>query len=117
MLGVHGNGLTHLLWMPPSPRATVIEIFYPGAFASDYDWTARARGLKHFGVWNDTCVWCLSCSPVVTSRSSFTYPHPPHVKFYYHPGVDGDGGFQGNNIPVHGESIAGLIERRVDGAL
>lgn len=30
MLGVHGNGLTHQLWMPPTPKSTVIEIFYPG---------------------------------------------------------------------------------------
>lgn len=25
MLGVHGNGLTHLLWMPATPRSAVIE--------------------------------------------------------------------------------------------
>ena len=30
MLGVHGNGLTHLIAMPPRPISTVIEIFYPG---------------------------------------------------------------------------------------
>ena len=27
MMGVHGNGLTSLLWMRPSPRSTVIEFF------------------------------------------------------------------------------------------
>lgn len=26
MLGVHGNGLSHLLWMPPTPRSAVIEM-------------------------------------------------------------------------------------------
>jgi hypothetical protein len=35
MLGVHGNGLTHLLWMPPTPRSAVIEMFFKGGFARD----------------------------------------------------------------------------------
>lgn len=35
MLGVHGNGLTHLIWMPPTPRSTVIEMFFKGGFARD----------------------------------------------------------------------------------
>lgn len=35
MLGVHGNGLTHLLWMPPTPRSAVIEMFFVGGFARD----------------------------------------------------------------------------------
>lgn len=35
MLGVHGNGLTHLIWMPPTPRSTVIELFFKGGFARD----------------------------------------------------------------------------------
>jgi hypothetical protein len=56
MLGVHGNGLTHMIAMAPTPISTVIEIFYPGGFAHDYQWTATALGMKHFGVWNDTCV-------------------------------------------------------------
>ncbi|KAJ7598939.1 hypothetical protein C8J56DRAFT_1092988 [Mycena floridula] len=29
IVGVHGNGLTHQLWMPSGPRSTVIEIFFP----------------------------------------------------------------------------------------
>ena len=29
MMGVHGNGLTSLVWMRPTPRATVIEFFVP----------------------------------------------------------------------------------------
>ena len=56
LLGVHGNGLTHLVMMPVTPVSTVIEIFYPGGFAHDYEWTARARGMRHFAIWNDTCV-------------------------------------------------------------
>lgn len=44
MIGVHGNGLTHLLWMPLTPLTTVMEIFYPTGFAKDYEWTARVLG-------------------------------------------------------------------------
>ncbi|KAK0472482.1 hypothetical protein IW261DRAFT_1424309 [Armillaria novae-zelandiae] len=47
MLGVHGNGLTHLLFMPPTKVSAVIEIFYPGGFAHDYQWTTRALGMSH----------------------------------------------------------------------
>lgn len=35
MMGVHGNGLTHLLWMKPEQRSTVMEFFYPGGFACE----------------------------------------------------------------------------------
>jgi hypothetical protein len=35
MLGVHGNGLTHLLWMPPTPQSAVVEMFFVGGFARD----------------------------------------------------------------------------------
>ncbi len=44
MLGVHGNGLTHLLWMKPTPRATVIEFFFPQGFAHDYEFTVGTDG-------------------------------------------------------------------------
>lgn len=54
MLGVHGNGLTHLIMMPLTPLATVIEMFYPGGFARDYQWTSTALGMRHYGVQNDT---------------------------------------------------------------
>ncbi|OBZ67048.1 hypothetical protein A0H81_13019 [Grifola frondosa] len=54
MLGVHGNGLTHLIMMPVTPISTVIEIFYPGGFAHDYQWTTHALGMRHFAIWNDT---------------------------------------------------------------
>ena len=53
MMGVHGNGLTSLLWMRPKPQSTVIEFFYPKGIAFDYEWTTRALGMKHYGVWND----------------------------------------------------------------
>jgi hypothetical protein len=52
MMGVHGNGLTALLWMKPTRQSAVIEFFYPGGFARDSQWTAEALGIRHFGVWN-----------------------------------------------------------------
>jgi hypothetical protein len=51
MMGVHGNGLTNLIWMRPTPRTTVVEFFYPGGFAHDYEFTARALGISHYGFW------------------------------------------------------------------
>jgi hypothetical protein len=53
MMGVHGNGLTSLLWMNPNPRSTVMEFFYPGGFAHDYEYTTRALGIRHYGFWGD----------------------------------------------------------------
>ena len=59
-MGVHGNGLTSLLWMKPTPRATVIEFFYPNGFAKDYQWTAQALGIRHYGVWDKEYVVSLA---------------------------------------------------------
>lgn len=85
LLGVHGNGLTvcvsslcfstvtyrtvqHLIMMSPTPISTVIEMFFPGGFAHDYEWTARALGHKHFAIWNDTCV--LPCLLLIALTDS-----------------------------------------------
>lgn len=54
LLGVHGNGLSHLILMPQTNVSAVIEIFYPGGFAHDYEWTTRALGMAYFGIWDDT---------------------------------------------------------------
>ncbi|KAJ7288264.1 hypothetical protein C8J57DRAFT_1279634 [Mycena rebaudengoi] len=94
LLGVHGNGLSHLCFMPPTRISTVIEIFYPGGFAHDYQWTTHALGMTHFAVWNDT---------------HHTMPNKPQVDY--------PDGFQKNYIPVHGPAIAQLIEDRVEGKL
>jgi hypothetical protein len=90
MMGVHGNGLTSLVWMKPSPRSTVMEFFYPGGFAHDYEWTSRALGMVHYGFWNDR---------------AFTSPDVPPVN--YPPG------FQGNEIPIDGEAVARLCLERL----
>ncbi|WVW80851.1 hypothetical protein I302_102841 [Kwoniella bestiolae CBS 10118] len=92
MLGVHGNGLTHLLWMPATPRSAVIEMFFKGGFARDYQWTAHALGLRHFAVQHDV---------------SFTAPNLPKVDY--------PEGFQGTSITVVGKVVADLIEDRLAG--
>ncbi|KAH7883159.1 hypothetical protein F5I97DRAFT_1815379 [Phlebopus sp. FC_14] len=90
MMGVHGNGLTSLVWMQPSPRATVIEFFYPGGFAHDYEYTTRALGMVHYGMWGNR---------------SFTSPDVPQVAY--------PEGFQGNEIPLDGAAVAGLCVDRL----
>ncbi|GFZ48068.1 hypothetical protein JCM24511_05816 [Saitozyma sp. JCM 24511] len=92
MLGVHGNGLTHLIWMPATPRSAVIEMFFVGGFARDYQWTAHALGIRHFGVNHDT---------------TFTAPNIPDVAY--------PEGFQGESITVDGKTVADLIEDRLAG--
>ncbi|KAN0134049.1 Protein of unknown function (DUF563) domain containing protein [Lactarius tabidus] len=94
LVGVHGNGLTHLIMMPITPISTVIELFYPEGYAHDYEWTTRALGMKHFAVWNDTS----------TTYPEWTLPNYPE-------------GFQGSQIPVYGPHVAKLIEDRADGNL
>lgn len=90
MMGVHGNGLTSLIWMKPSPRSTVMEFFYPEGFAHDYEYTTRALGMVHYGFWN---------------RSTFTSPALPLPKYVP--------GFQGNEIPLDGDEVARLCVERL----
>lgn len=51
MLGVHGNGLTHLLWMPPTPQSAVIEMFFVGGFARD----CKLRWIRAATPYSSTC--------------------------------------------------------------
>ncbi|KAH9855649.1 hypothetical protein C2E23DRAFT_866735 [Lenzites betulinus] len=90
MLGVHGNGLTALLWMRPTPRSTVMEFFFPGGFAHDYEYTTRALGMVHYGFWGDRY---------------FTRPDVPPVAY--------PEGFQGNEIPLDGALVAELCHERL----
>ncbi len=50
LLGVHGNGLSHALFM--SPGSTLIELFPKKSFRAEYKILASLRGLKYFG-WID----------------------------------------------------------------
>ncbi|KAF7307660.1 hypothetical protein MKEN_01125800 [Mycena kentingensis (nom. inval.)] len=85
LMGVHGNGLTSLLWMKPSRRSTVIEFFFEGGFAHDYEWTSRALGITHY---------------------AFTSPDIPIPSY--------PKGFQGNSIAVDGAMVAALCVRRLE---
>ncbi|KAJ7599181.1 hypothetical protein C8J56DRAFT_916015 [Mycena floridula] len=78
LLGVHGNGLTHQLWMPPSALSTTIEIFIPQGYVFDYEFLARNMGHRHYAIWNS---------------SYLTYP--PGT---YHKGVKYPEGFQGPSV-------------------
>ncbi|KAJ7808853.1 hypothetical protein B0H14DRAFT_3090989 [Mycena olivaceomarginata] len=89
MMGVHGNGLTNLIWMRATPRTTVLEFFYPGGFAHDYEYTARALGIAHYGFWGD---------------KSFTSPNLP-LNVYPE-------GFQGNSIPIDAAAVGRLVYDR-----
>ncbi|KAJ7242855.1 hypothetical protein B0H12DRAFT_1131610 [Mycena haematopus] len=90
MMGVHGNGLTNLIWMRPTPRTTVMEFFYPGGFAHDYEYTARALGISHYGFWGD---------------QSFTSPNLPLNAY--------PEGFQGSSIPIDAAAVGRLTYDRL----
>jgi hypothetical protein len=48
LVGVHGNGLSNLLWLPR--HGTAIEIFPPDFHAFDYQVMAEIAGLSYFGM-------------------------------------------------------------------
>gem|GEM_PF-5821305 len=48
LIGVHGNGLSHILFLPST--ACAIEIFPPGAHHLDYHVFADVRGIDYFGI-------------------------------------------------------------------
>jgi len=112
-MGVHGNGLSHLVLMDPNRYSAVIEIFVPGGFSHDYEWTANSLGIRHYSIWNDTCVHLHLMVTYLRLYGSFlryfTAPNEPKVS--YPPG------FQGRNIPVYGPTVAQLIEDRLEGRL
>ncbi|KAJ7857922.1 hypothetical protein B0H14DRAFT_3447615 [Mycena olivaceomarginata] len=96
LLGIHGNGLTHLIMMQPTHISTVIEMFYPEGFAHNYQWTMRA-----FGVYETFCR---------LERYMCLLP-PPYASFIYTLARPG------NFIPAHRPAVAQLIEDRVEGRL
>ncbi|WVQ64977.1 uncharacterized protein L199_003147 [Kwoniella botswanensis] len=51
IIGIHGNGLTHQMWMPEG--GIVIELFIPDSFLRDYQVLSQALGHRHFAIWND----------------------------------------------------------------
>lgn len=51
LIGVHGNGLSHLMWMPRGSH--VIEIFAKGGFMRDYQMLTSSLGHHYYAVWED----------------------------------------------------------------
>ena len=51
LISVHGNGLSHVLFLPPASK--VIEIFPPSAHTVDYRNFAEARGLDYTCIMSD----------------------------------------------------------------
>ncbi|KZT10592.1 uncharacterized protein LAESUDRAFT_809546 [Laetiporus sulphureus 93-53] len=94
LIGVHGNGLSHLIMMPVTPISTIIEIFYPQGFAHDYEWTASALGMRHVAVWNDTY---------------HTYPEQLWPNY--------PEGFQGTQIPVYAPTVVQVVQDRIAGRI
>ncbi|KAJ7152671.1 hypothetical protein C8R43DRAFT_923814 [Mycena crocata] len=91
-VGVHGNGLTWQLFMPPSPHSTIIEILIPKGYTFDYEILARNMGHRHYAVWNDS--------------------YSTYDKGEYHKGVQFPNGFH-EIIPVHGPTVANIIRNRL----
>jgi len=70
ILGVHGNGLTNALWLPP--HGTVIELFPDHVHHYDYQMLAEAMGLDYFGFERGTIFRPFS-------RHGASYGHDHHV--------------------------------------
>ncbi|KAG8908790.1 hypothetical protein FRB99_003028 [Tulasnella sp. 403] len=95
LMGVHGNGLTALLWMQPEPRTTVMEFFAPNGLVEDYKLTARMLGIKHYAFWNDRYV----TFPDVPSKADLPAHGMPET-------------FHSNDIPINADLVIKLcIER------
>ncbi|KAL7415065.1 hypothetical protein BDY24DRAFT_383603 [Mrakia frigida] len=97
LIGVHGNGLSHLVWMDPTPKSTVIEIFPSGldgpssqGFNYDYALPAMSLGIKHYSV-SDNVALCEPNYPKVN--------FPPN--------------FHRRNITVDAATITNLINERL----
>ncbi|KAF9525434.1 hypothetical protein CPB83DRAFT_859556 [Crepidotus variabilis] len=93
LIGLHGNGLTHQIWMPSSPQSTIIEIFYPKMYLHDYEMLALNVGHKHYAVWNDTFV---------------TYPEGETF-----PGTRTGPELHSVTIPVQGQTVAQIVRERL----
>jgi len=92
LVGVHGNGLTHMILQAPHPRSALVEIFHPPGFARDYEWTAGILGRRYFTIHNDTF-----------------YTHPNLAQHQYPDYI------MGKEIPVQAENVVEVIERQLMG--
>ncbi|KAF8315003.1 hypothetical protein DL93DRAFT_2057788 [Clavulina sp. PMI_390] len=90
MLGVHGNGLTHALWMDPSRSPVLMEFFADQGFSFDYEYPMRQLGITYYGWWNS---------------KSFSHRELPENHI--------DDAFQGTAIRIDGEAVAKRIHEHV----
>jgi len=95
LMGVHGTGLTSLLWMRPGSRQTVIEFFQPDTWSDDFEYTARTLGIKHYGFWND---------------KTWTYPNLPQSVNNQR---RSDSRPEDSTIPIDARAVANLCLERL----
>ncbi|WVW83994.1 hypothetical protein I302_106019 [Kwoniella bestiolae CBS 10118] len=91
IMGVHGNGLSHALWMKPG--SAVLEFMFPGGFARDYATVAELMRHDYYAIHNDT----------VFTKDKWLKPDGW--------GVGAIQGFHSTWIPLDGKWIAGLIRK------
>ncbi|RXK39808.1 hypothetical protein M231_02863 [Tremella mesenterica] len=89
MIGVHGNGLTHQLWMKPD--SGVLEFMMGPGFARDYALVAELMGHEYYAIHDD-----------------HVFP-PDQWRREDGWAVDQGPGFHGSNVRVNGEFIAEMV--------
>ena len=84
------HGVSFIALVLPQFVSNPTRFFIPGGFAEDYEFTARALGIRHYAWWGD---------------KFHTAPKIPEVAY--------PEGFQGNEIPIDGKKVAQLVEQRL----
>ncbi|RSH87846.1 uncharacterized protein EHS24_000364 [Apiotrichum porosum] len=90
MVGVHGNGLSHQLWMKPG--SGVLEIMMPDSFLRDYSILAELMSHEYYAVHNDTYL----------PRDKWRRPDGW--------GIGANDDFHSSKIPANGPWIANLVK-------
>ncbi|KAG8871795.1 hypothetical protein FRB97_008280 [Tulasnella sp. 331] len=96
LMGVHGEGLTSLLWMKPDSKSTVMEFFAPEGISYDFHYPAKMLGIRYYGFWNDV---------------TWTEPDVPRKTAFRHHGVPE--GFHDNHIPLDADAVVRLCVERL----
>ncbi|WWC70090.1 uncharacterized protein I206_104037 [Kwoniella pini CBS 10737] len=91
IMGVHGNGLSHALWMKPG--SAVLEFMYPNGFARDYATIAELMRHDYYAIHGDH----------VFTKDKWLKDDGW--------GVGAIQGFHSTNIPADGKFISGLIRK------
>ncbi|KAF9496982.1 hypothetical protein BDN71DRAFT_1494937 [Pleurotus eryngii] len=79
MVGVHGNGLSHQMWMKAG--GSVLELYDTGGFMRDYQLLAEAMHHTHYVIWNDTIhdKWRENKKTFMTKNFNNVHLHTPFV--------------------------------------